>query len=300
MWGAHATVINFTLYVCGGECPNDPRHKYIVYKYELDKNQWSALPHLQQYWGIPVSIDGQLAVIGGYHFTTHKATKLITTYTDSTWTDIYPNLLVARVEPAVVPHHQYVIVAGGISDDDNVLDSIEIFNIKESHWMIVNTPLPEPMYGVPATICGKSFTIVGYGDAENKRSRATFTISVDELISQQQSQQSLTGSTGKDKWHQMTAAPYWKTALISNTSTPIIIGGSDKEENTINDIILYDDTNNSWKKVSSLPINCSWTTVAVINQSIIVLGGCSDTKTDETHNATSLSDVYVGQLMPCE
>ena len=52
-----------------------------------------------------------------------------------------------------------------------------------------------------------------------------------------------------------------------------------------------------WNKISSLPINCALITVAVINQSIIVMGGCSDAKTNETRNATALSDVSVGQLV---
>ena len=64
--------------------------------------------------------------------------------------------------------------------------------------------------------------------------------------------------------------------------------------------LQYMTINNKWNKISSLPINCAWTTVTVINQSIIVMGGCSDTKITETCNATVLSDVNVGQLMLCE
>ena len=63
---------------------------------------------------------------------------------------------------------------------------------------------------------------------------------------------------------------------------------------------MYDDTNNRWKKIASLPINCANTTVAVINDCIIVMGGASDTKTTETCNATALSDVNVGQLVLCD
>ena len=127
----------------------------------------------------------------------------------------------------------------------------------------------------------------------------TFIIPIDDIISlPQQTQQSLTSSTDKDntKWHQLAPAPYWKTALVPNTLPSVIIGGS-KQGNTVNDITIYDDTNNKWNKISSLPINCALTTVAVINQSIIVMGGCSDTKTTETANATALSDVNLGQLV---
>ena len=304
MWGAYATVINTTLYISGGRCPHDTRNIYNVYKYELDKNQWSVLPPLQQYYGIPVNTDNQLTVIGGYHSTTCKSTTQVTTFTNNRWNnDTYPNLSVARICPAVVPYHQYVIVAGGLGDEETAVDTIEMLDVTKCHWMIVNTHLPQQMYRISATVCADSFTIVGYTDgADNKRCNGTFTVPIDEIISQQQqTQQSLTNSTDKDntKWHRLATTPYWKTALVPNTSPPIIIGGS-KEGNTFNDITIYDDTNNRWKKIASLPINCAYTTVAVINDCIIVMGGASDTKTTEAPNATALSHVNVGQLVLCD
>ena len=303
MWGAYATVINTTLYISGGECPNDTMNMCNVYKYQLDKNQWSVLPPLQQYSGIPVNTDNQLTVIGGKHSTTHKATAQVTTLTDNKWTNTYPNLSVARGLHAVVPYHQYVIVAGGKGDDETAVDTIEVLDITMSHWMIVHTHLPKPMFDISATICADSFTIVGYDGVDKARYNGTFIIPIDEIISQQQqTQQSLTSSTDKDntKWHALADAPYWKTALVPNTSPPVIIGGSDEQVNTVNDITIYDDTKNRWKKIASLPINCAYPTVAVINDCIIVMGGASDVKTTETTNATALSDVNVGQLVLCD
>ena len=301
MWGAYATVINTTLYISGGWCPNDYRNNYSVYKYELDMNQWSVIPPLQQYYGIPVNTDNQLTVIGGNHSTTYKPTAQVSTFTDNKWTNTYPNLSVARSEPAVVPYHQYVIVAGGLSDDETAVDTIEVLDITMSHWMIVNTHLPLPMYGISATVCADSFTIVGYHGADDKCYRETFIMPINEIISQQQqTQQPLTSSNDTDntKWHRLAHALYWKTALVPNTSPPVLIGGS-KQDITVNDIAIYDDTNNRWKKIASLPINCGYATVAVINDCIIVMGGATDTKTNETRNATALSDIYIGQLLLC-
>jgi len=304
MHGAYATVINFTLYITGGWCPNDTWKTDYVYQYHLDDDHWSVLPPLQQYYGIPVNINDHLTIISGRHSTPpYKATNLVTTYIDNSWNNIYPNLSVARWLPAVVPYHQYVMVAGGEGDDDTLLDSIEIYDITKSHWMIVNTHLPKPMRWISATACGDSFTIVGYVGADNFWSSETFTIPIDIITKEEKTQKSLTSSTNKDntKWHQLADAPYWKTTLVPNTSPPVIIGGCVVQDiHTVNDITIYDDTSNSWKKISSLPINCALTTVEVVNQCIIVLGGASDTKTKETTNATALSDVIIGQLVLCD
>ena len=303
MWGAYATVINSTLYITGGWCPNDNRNNFNVYKYEFDKDQWSVLPPLKQYYGVPVSINDQLTIISGRSSTPpHKAINWVVTFIDNIWENIYPNLSVARVMPAVVPYHQYVIVAGGLIDDGNILDSIEVFNITTSHWIIINAHLPQPMFRIFATMCADSIIIVGYANADNNRSNGTYMIAVDDIISKhQQTQQSLTSSTDNDntQWHELADAPYWKTALVPNTSLPVIIGGN-KQGNTVNDITIYDDISNEWKKISTIPINCAYTTVAVINQSIIILGGSSDAKNNDTRDATALNDVNIGQLVLCD
>ena len=61
-----------------------------------------------------------------------------------------------------------------------------------------------------------------------------------------------------------------------------------------------DDSSNSWRTVSSLPISCTGATVATINDVIIVAGGCTDCSTMETATATSLTSVVLGQLELCD
>jgi len=183
MCDAYAIVINSTLYITGGWCPNDNRNIYNVYQYQLDEDHWSVLPPLQQFYGIPVNINDHLTVISSKHRTTHKATNLVTTYIDNSWTNTYPNLSVARLLPAVVSYHQYVMVAGGEDDNHTLLDSIEIYDITKSYWMIVNTHLPKPMYWISATTCGDSFTIVGYtGGADHKHYPDTFITLIHSLL----------------------------------------------------------------------------------------------------------------------
>ena len=162
MYGAHSAVIDFALYICGGWCPNNTMNIYTMFT--------------NMTYGIPVNLNGNLVVIGGKHSTAKKATNLVTTYNNNnnSWNSTYPNLSVARFEPAIVPYNHYVIVAGGKDDNGTLLDSIEVFDIEKSHWIIVNTHLPEPMYNISATMSGDSFTIVGYTYTDGDRSNRTF------------------------------------------------------------------------------------------------------------------------------
>ena len=293
MWKAHATIINSIMYIGGGNCPDEIKMDN-VYAYHLKEDRWDTLPFLQLYSGVPVNINNKLTIIGGCDSITHKVTSKVTTYSnDNTWrNDIFPNLLIARYWPAVVPHQSYIIVAGGHGDDDAALDTIEVLELTTLQWRIVNTHLPEPMGILSATMCSGKLIIVGYTNADNEHSNGTFLIDINKILTQPQH----TSSTGEDhKWSRLADAPYFNTALIPNSSPPVIIGGSIQGKTT-NDITLYDDVTKSWRRVSSLPINCAWTTVTIINNVIIMAGGCVDIKNTETCNATSLTSVVMGHL----
>ena len=138
---------------------------------------------------------------------------------------------------------------------------------------------------------------ITYDDSANK---GTFIISINSLI--EADQQSPTSSTSKDdnKWSQLCNTPYWNTAIVPNTSPPVIIGGDHNQRKAVNNISLYDDSSDSWRTVSSLPINCTEVTAATINNVIIVAGGCIDNSTIETAYATSLTSVVLGQLELCD
>ena len=153
---------------------------------------------------------------------------------------------------------------------------------------------------INATTCNQSFIIAGYTNADGRAISKTYIISMDSLVGADQ--QSLNSSTSEDdnKWSQLYPTPYWATAIVPNTSPPVIIGGQDNQSKAVDNISLYDDSSDSWRTVSSLPISCAWATVATINDVIIVAGGCTDSSTMETFNATSLTSVVLGQLELCD
>ena len=293
----HATVINDTLYIGGGYCPS-ANDNYFMFSYKLIDNQWKKLPGLPQCYGVPTNIDNQLSYIGGRDYSTGRSTNKVITLQDDHWTTVYPNMIEARERHAVLSYQQYTIVAGGEGEDDSTLNTIEVFNYQ---WTIVATHLPRPMRNISATTCNQSFIITGYTGADGYRNSGTFIITMDSLVGTEQ-QHSLTSSTSEDdnKWSQLCSTPYWHTAIVPNTSPPVIIGGHDGQFKAVNNISLYDDSSNSWRTVSSLPISCAGATVATINNTIIVAGGCTDVSTMETANATTLTSVVLGQLELCD
>ena len=295
---AHVTVIGDVMYIGGGYCTTTNDH-YYMFSYKLIDDQWMRLPILPQAHGFPTNINNELCYTGGYDYSTIRSTNKVITLVNDQWVVKY-NMITARQRHAVVQHEHYLIVAGGMGEDGSTLDTIEVFNCNNNQWTILSTHLPEPMRNINATTCNQSFIIAGYINAEGYNNNGTFIISMDSLVGADQ--QSLTSSTSEDdnKWSELFHTPYFKTAIVPNTSPPVIIGGHDNQGKTVNNISLYDDSSDSWRTVSSLPISCMGATVATINDVIIIAGGCTDVSTMETTDVTTLTSVVLGQLELCD
>ena len=295
---ARATVINDVMYIGGGECTT-ANDDYYMFSYKLIDNQWMRLPILPQARGVPININNELCYTGGQDYSTCRSTNKVITLVNNQWTVKY-NMITARRDHAVVQHEHYTVVAGGMGEDGSTLDTIEVFNCNNNQWTILSTHLPRPLRRINATTCNQSFIIAGCINAEGYANNGTYIISMDSLVGADQ--QSLTSSTSEDdnKWSELFHTPYFSTAIVPNTSPPVIIGGHDKQGKTVNNISLYDDSSDSWRTVSSLPISCTGATVATINDVIIVAGGYTDGSTMKTANTTTLTSVVLGQLELCD
>ena len=293
MRAAYATIIDDVMYIGGGDCP-DHTDQFYIFMYHLKENKWTRLPTcLPQQGGVVVNINSKLTVIGGHDPTTGGSTNKVITLQDDHWTSLYSDMNSARCKPAVTSHHQYTIVAGGLDHDKVVLDNIEVFNISTNQWTINKTCLPEPMWFISATTCNNSLVITGFTGKDGCRYNGVYIITMDNIIDHS----TTSSSTDDNKWTQLADTPCWRTTIIPHTTPPVIVGGEDQQDNTTDDIMAYDDSTNSWKNISSLSIKCCLTTIITLHNSIIMAGGCTDNRTDETRNATSLNSVMIGQLV---
>ena len=274
---------------------------YLMFSYKLTDDQWKRLPVLPHCYGAPTNINNELSFIGGNDPSINRPTNKVITLQDNEWNTQYPNMIEAREDPAAIQYQRYIIVAGGVGEDLSVLNTIEVFNCDIYQWTIVSTHLPKPMKNISATTCNESFIIAGYTDVDGCCDNGTLIITVDSLV-EAEPQYSQTSSVNKtvDKWNQLCPSPYYSTAIVLNSSPPVIVGGLDEQDKAVNSISLYDDSSNSWKEISTLSISCAGATVVTINNTILVAGGYTDGSTREAINATSLKSVTLGQLAFCD
>ena len=273
-----------------GTTPDNDTYRY-VYVYDISGNQWDRLPPPGQYMGRLVVINSKLTVIGGRDDTTRKITNKVTTYYNYSWNNFYyPNMIKARNKPGTATHFDYIIVAGGVIADETFSDDIELLNYKQSsHWIIARMKLPEPMRSPSLTISDNLLYIVGYSTATDGRINAAYKLSIDIIISP-------ADQLTSNHWTKLPLAPHCYTAIIPNTSPPVIIGGSGPTA----DIRVLDVPNNSWKKIASLTSPRTFTAVVPINHdSILVIGGCTSGIGIKEAKEHSISRVEKGSVKLC-
>ena len=293
--------------VCGnnvyalGQSPNEDNH-HQVFCYDILTKQWDKLPPTKHRHGILHIIDQKLTIFGGTDPVTKECHNKVSTYDHDTnsWCKCYPDMIHNRHMPGVIIHNDYVIVMGGNSSPDTVLDSIEVMNYHQQlQWKEASVHLPVPMWAFKPTISGEYITIVGYSHNEG-RNNGCYQIPVEVIISLLNQPLSTGAVTGH--WKELSPATHWDTATVLYSNPPVIIGGcgpSNQGGVSTSDISLYDSSKNSWRKVDSLTSTRSTVGVALLNSnSIIVIGGSSSGVGVEAAMASSLTTVEIGNIVP--
>jgi len=287
------------VYVTAGGAPNNNTCNN-VYSYDTKSDYWTVLPQPGHCCGILYMLDDRLTIFGGQDPVTYGQLSKVTTYNSNTnsWHSYYPDMLNKRVKPGIITYNNHVIVMGGMSSPDTILDSIEVMNYhqQQPQWNEVSVHLPVPMRAIKPTISGEYITIVGYSN--DVRCYTTYyNIAALEVMS------SLNRSGAvSTQWKKLSTTPYGNTATVPYSNPPVIIGGIshvNQDIVTTSDITIYDASKNSWKKVDLLKSARDCVGVGLINRStIIVIGGTSGGIGIEAAKASSLTTVEIGNIVP--
>ncbi|XP_065884123.1 serine/threonine-protein kinase WNK-like isoform X2 [Dysidea avara] len=278
LYGLYATVQGMKIYVAGGESPVE-NALHQVYVYDAITNQWSQLPPSGHYCGIPQVIGGKLAIIGGRLSATKNRTNKVSTFDEATqtWKSHYPDLLVARSRPGVVTFRKHVIVAGRAKGGlmPQLQKDIEILDWEEnSNWTKLLLNLPVPMCSFAPSVYNDQLIITGFTTVGMKLSEKVYAIPLAKITE--------TPDTlwVQAKWCTLTPTTHWYTALVSNSSPPVVVGG-ENETATIptEDIKMF-----------------AMAVATLNNNALVVIGGCTKGDTVDNSLSSSLTTVELGQM----
>ena len=290
----YAVIHQSKIFVTG--CVTSHTHTHAidqVYCYDCPTNQWYRLPQVQQYYGVPHIVGGKLTIFGGRLSNDTRRTCKVSTFDLSTheWTSFYPNMMSVRSRPGVVTHLEYVIVAGGTTDDSTCVPDIEILNwVENLSWRMVSLQLPFPMYAVKPTIHHDNLYIVGFSNKEGcfKNSYMVPAASIASPLE----------SSDSKSWQKLKPPEYYHTAIIPGLSHPVIVGGhrqvDQSNKASTADICVYNTDTRTWRQVDKLSSpRSNPAVVTVSDNAVIVIGG--SVRQSGLAGAVCLSTVELGQ-----
>ena len=278
----------------------DETSNHLVFCYDVITKEWDKLPPTDHRHGILQIVDEKLTIFGGTDPITRQYHNKVSTYDKNTnsWYKCYPDMLHNRHLPGVIIYNDYVIVMGGKSSLEANHDSIEVMNYHQQlRWKEVSFCLPVPMWCINSSLSGDNIVIIGYSHSKG-HDNAFYRIPVDMIISSTISNDAISNK----RWKQLSAAPYWRAAILPYSDPPIIIGGNvhvDQGGVRTSDVTQYNISKNSWKKVDYLTSARNSVGVALIcTNTLIVVGGCSSGVGIEAAKASSLTTVELGKIVP--
>ena len=299
---ASVIMINDHIYVCGGLCGGDvdlARQVQVqcqVQVYDVNHNVWSTLPHSPQWNSRGVAINSKLVLIGGYEAASDGVTNLVSTWTGQGWQQDLPPMPTKRFRPGVTTHHTFVVVAGGLAEDQQtLLSSIDILNITTRQWWTrSNLQLPRPMFRMQCTISSAHVSVASASISHDVPTDTCTTVKDVWQLPVTALENVLDNDDTPHQWTKIAPTPYYDSAILQGTGHIVAVGGDDSLDKPTPDIFVYNPDRDVWSKVGQLGVprtRCA--VVSLSRTSFIVCGGCTDTTDPDNTLLSSVEIVHV-------
>ena len=219
-----AVVLNGKVYLGGGRA-DDMDLSTVVTCYDIERNQWSALPRYVYEFFAMATINSELMLIGGRSLFTTNTSRGIGVWNESLhkWTPEISVLLTARdAATAIAYDDRWLIVVGGRDDAYQSLSKVDIVDVMDNYRLYPGAPLPQHAHKMTAAVVGSTLVLLGGFDDVNSLNNRVFSVKLDDLISQAV----LSESESASLWQSLPNTPVVSCAALAFNGTLLAIGGS--------------------------------------------------------------------------
>ena len=190
---------------------------------------------------------------------TFDGQQAFTETTESSWS-IGTSMPTPRTEvTATIIGDDNIYVIGGLDKSGKVLDTVEVYNIKNDTWKTV-APLPQPLHHTAASNFNDKIYVIGGSSSP-----------IDNWIP---SNKLFIYDPIEDKWIEGKPMPTARGAINANFVNEIlyVIGGYGSSQIVdVNE--AYDPLSNEWISKSSMPTPRHHAASAVVDDQLFVIGG---------------------------
>ena len=222
--------------------------RLVISRYSLCTGSWKKSLPIYNYmlFGM-VAINSRLVLIGGANELNYKAIDKLGVFEEGLqkWDyQLLPKLPTPRFQVSAITYGKWVVVAGGRVDynDPNFVLIVEILNTTSKQWYRA-APLPSRCSAMSSAINGNMWYLLGGFLSKSEPSRNVFSVCLDELISQAESESAIASSP----WQILPRTPLERSCAIILGGALLSIGGSCSSS-----IYLYHPEGESWMYFADL------------------------------------------------
>ena len=248
------------------------KYSYDVFAYDSEKDDWSKLPECpQRNFGLAV-INNLLTAVGGVLSRPVSYTNHLVSFNGRKWVTVFPPMLTERCDLAVISAQNYLIAAGG-RVKGTVLSTVEVMNIATREWYTAAS-LPEPVYLMSATVCGRYLYLLGGLDKNVDSTHAVFTCTLDSLLhSCHPPSQTPPHTNEAGVWQRIADVPMERSTCTTLNGRVLAVGGWDSHDTATADVYMYNADSDSWPLVGHMSTARSWCLVVGLRDCVIAVGG---------------------------
>ena len=258
-----------------------------VYAYTTTNRSWVQLPDCPFEYCSLTSISNLVTTVGGFrNGCTDQLFSLTGEGSGRRWTKEFPPMPTKRSHTAALCNQVVLIVAGGRTEGQNVLRTIEVMDVDTYQWSVA-ADLPVPLHLALATVCGERLYVSGGRDENRHPSRSVCTCSLSTLLQSCKPAQSEvlsdngqnSSSPSRDQpglWNRIADLPVTESTCVSLGGQLLAIGGMDSDNKPTTTILVHNQAANAWEIIGEMSTARSWCFAAVLPEGkLMVVGGCT-------------------------
>ena len=261
MSDAQAVVLGDKVYVGGGDSTHHSPAVLLIYGTHDDS--WRMLDTPTVNYAL-TTYNSKLVLVGGRDLNTETITNRLWVLDEQWhWTQSLPPMTTGRSRATAVSVDHYLIVAGGLDDELDPLDVVEVY---DGHYWRKAQSIPKPSCSMKSCLFKGIWYLAG-GEEQGKEviySRLSSLIATTSLETVRQI----------SVWKKLASVPLeWSTLVIIGNQLATVGPGFLYSSA----IYVYSFSSNSWMHVGNLPIaSHSTCTVVLSTEELLVVGGTKE------------------------
>ena len=256
-----------------------------VYAYTTTNRSWIQLPDCPFEYCSLTCVSNLVTTVGGFrNGCTDQLFSLTGEGSGRKWTREFPSMPTKRSHTAAHCNQVVLVVAGGRTEGQAVLRTVEVMDVDTYHWSVA-ADLPTPLHLSLTTVCGDKLYISGGRDENRHPSRSVFTCSLSAFLQTCQPMPAGSPSAPSQRptvteqpglWNRIADLPVTESTCVSIGGELLAIGGMDSDGKPTAMILVHNQTANAWEIVGEMSTARSWCFAAVLPEGkLMVVGGCT-------------------------